>query len=533
MALVCSITSGFGGAFLVAVINQALAQPSDAERLAGRFALASVLVLVLRYVSQAQFAHLAQHTLARLRTRIAEQFLRAPLRTLENLGSGRVMAVLTEDVGTISDFLVAIPTLAMHAAVVVGCLVYLGTLSWHVLLFALFMVLLGSLGYHWAHSKALSTLRRARSREDELFHQFAAIFSGAKELRLSSTRRRAFLSSLLLPNIEEVRALSTRGTAIYVAAASWGSFLFFVLIGTVVFVASRAFAIEPAVMSGYALMFLYMMLPLEALLNALPQLNRARVAVERVQRVVAETSAASSVEGSSAPPPFSCLRMKSVTYNYEGSPDDSSFELGPLDMDLKAGELVFLAGGNGAGKTTLMKLLVGLYAPSSGEIAVNGQAVQAEQRETYRNHFSAIFSDFHLFERLLGIDANELDERIHELLVSLELETKVRVVNGAFSTTELSQGQRKRLALLVCCLENRPVCVFDEWAADQDPLYKEVFYRRVLPELKRSGRAVLVITHDDRYFDVADRLLVLESGKVMERRRATVFSAQRADLAVG
>ncbi|SDM20561.1 putative ATP-binding cassette transporter [Franzmannia pantelleriensis] len=67
---------------------------------------------------------------------------------------------------------------------------------------------------------------------------------------------------------------------------------------------------------------------------------------------------------------------------------------------------------------------------------------------------------------------------------------------------------------MVAYLEDRPFLVFDEWAADQDPLFKEVFYREVLPELKRMGKAVLVISHDDRYFPLADRLVRLESGKL-------------------
>jgi putative ATP-binding cassette transporter len=63
-------------------------------------------------------------------------------------------------------------------------------------------------------------------------------------------------------------------------------------------------------------------------------------------------------------------------------------------------------------------------------------------------------------------------------------------------------------------LEDRPVYLFDEWAADQDPLFKEMFYREFLPELKSRGKTVIVITHDDRYFPVADRIIKLENGQV-------------------
>jgi putative ATP-binding cassette transporter len=145
---------------------------------------------------------------------------------------------------------------------------------------------------------------------------------------------------------------------------------------------------------------------------------------------------------------------------------------------------------------------------------LNGKPVDEASREAYRQHFSAIFSDFHLFESLLGIERYQRDERVAALLEALDLGHKVRIVDGRFSTTALSAGQRKRLALLVACLEDRPICVFDEWAADQDTAYREVFYRRVLPELKARGKAVLVITHDDRYFHLADRSFELDAGQL-------------------
>src|SRR5262249_40882734 len=122
---------------------------------------------------------------------------------------------------------------------------------------------------------------------------------------------------------------------------------------------------------------------------------------------------------------------------------------------------------------------------------------------------------FHLFDSLLGMESPGLDAQARRYLSELRLAHKVKVQNGALSTTELSRGQRKRLALLTAYLEDRPLYVFDEWAADQDPQFKEIFYPRLLPELKARGKAVLVISHDDRYFPVADRILRLEDGKLI------------------
>jgi putative ATP-binding cassette transporter len=202
-----------------------------------------------------------------------------------------------------------------------------------------------------------------------------------------------------------------------------------------------------------------------------------------------------------------------VAFCYPQEGRDEDFILGPIDLVLHAGEVLFIVGGNGSGKSTLAKLVVGLYPPQDGEIRLDGQQITDQNREWFRQHFAVIFSDFYLFGDLLGLESANLDQRARDYLSLLQLEHKVQVQNGELSTIALSQGQRRRLALLTAYLEDRPIYVFDEWAADQDPHYKQVFYTQLLPELKARGKGVIVITHDDRYFHVADRIFKLDYGK--------------------
>jgi putative ATP-binding cassette transporter len=202
------------------------------------------------------------------------------------------------------------------------------------------------------------------------------------------------------------------------------------------------------------------------------------------------------------------------TYHREGEP--GGFILGPIDLTLEPGELLFITGGNGSGKTTLAKLLLSLYIPKEGEIYLDGKVLTDETREQYRQLFSVVFSDFYLFESLFGLDSIYLDANARKYLAQLQLDHKVKVEDGVLSTIDLSQGQRKRLALLTAYLEDRPIYLFDEWAADQDPLFKEIFYYQLLPELKARGKALIVISHDDRYYQVADRVIKLESGKLQQ-----------------
>jgi putative pyoverdin transport system ATP-binding/permease protein len=200
------------------------------------------------------------------------------------------------------------------------------------------------------------------------------------------------------------------------------------------------------------------------------------------------------------------LILRDLQHSFYHERDDRNFVLGPLDLDFSPGELVFLIGGNGSGKTTFAKLVSGLYEPEAGEIWMNGERVTKENRELYRQVFSVVSSAFYLFEQLLGLSSANLDSRAREYLSVLQLDHKVDVKDGLLSTTELSRGQRKRLALLTAYLEDRPVYIFDEWAADQDPIFKQIFYLQLLPELKARGKTTIVISHDDKYYDVADRI---------------------------
>ncbi|WP_336082383.1 ATP-binding cassette domain-containing protein [Nocardia sp. SSK8] len=194
--------------------------------------------------------------------------------------------------------------------------------------------------------------------------------------------------------------------------------------------------------------------------------------------------------------------------------EESGFRLGPIDLVFEPGQISFIVGGNGSGKSTLAKLITGLYVPRTGSLSLNGERIDHDNIEWYRQNSSAVFTDFHLFEDYLGFDRPGIDEEVQRYLDELQIAHKVTVRDGRLSTVDLSQGQRKRLALLTALLEDRQIYVFDEWAADQEPRFREVFYREILTDLKRRGKTVIVITHDDRYFDCADQLVKLDFGLV-------------------
>lgn len=513
------IISGLINTALLAGLSAALTgNASTRGTLLRWFALMCILLPAARFASEVLLNHLSSWGIFNLRMELSRKIISTPLRRLEEIGPHRLLATLTEDIPVITNALTAVPLLCMHGAIVVGCMAYLCWLSWGVFLSVAGFMALGLLSYQLPLGRAVRRLRLARELSDALFKHLRALTEGTKELKLNRARRESFLSETLVSTAADLRRQQFAGNLIYTATRSWGQLLVFVLIGLLVFAAPQYLTLDSRVVTGYALVLLYMMSPLEIILSSMPIFGRANVAVRKVEQLgfslAAESTGGNGPEEMPADHSWQTLELDGVTHTYYREGEDEHFTLGPINLTLKPGELVFLLGGNGSGKTTLAKVITGLYAPESGEVRLDGRVITDESRDAYRQNFSAVFSDFYLFESLLGLDANNLDEKAREYLVQLHLSHKVRVEGGKLSTVELSHGQRKRLALLTAYLEDRPFYVFDEWAADQDPLFKEIFYFDLLPKLKAKGKAVLVISHDQWYFHVADRLVKLEYGQL-------------------
>jgi putative ATP-binding cassette transporter len=519
LAVIAGIISGASNTGLLAVINAVLRNNGfSLTLLLLMFVGLCVLLPVTRFIAEVLLIRLGQGALVDLRMRLSRQILAAPLRQLEEIGAARLLAVLSEDVPTITNSLLAVPIICINIAIVIGSLVYLGWLSWVVLLAVLFFMIIGIATYQLPVIKAMHHLRLAREEGDALFSHFRALTDGAKELKLHSQRRDAFLTQTLQVTSQNLRQYNIKGMMILTAANSWGQILVFVVVGLVLFGLPVMGSASAETMTGYTLVLLYLMTPLQVIMTTLPNLSRANVSLRKVEELgltlSPESSEVISTRQIGTGSDWTSLDMSNVTHAYQREGEDSSFILGPIDLSLTPGELVFLVGGNGSGKTTLSKLLVGLYSPEGGEVRLDNALITDANREVYRQHFSVVFSDYFLFDSLLGLDAPDLDGNARKYLSLLRLDNKLKIQDGKLSTTDLSQGQRKRLALLTAYLEDRSIYVFDEWAADQDPLFKEIFYYQPLPELKARGKTVIVISHDDKYYHVGDRIIKLDDGKL-------------------
>jgi putative ATP-binding cassette transporter len=520
LSVVCGLLAGAASTGLLSMIHKLLTvSEGDTVQLAWRFGAFCVVALVARIASQLSLTRLQLEAVYALRLKFSRRMLATPLRKLEESGAHKLLAMLTNDVQNLGDSLWMLPTMVINVALIIGSMGYMAWLSWRLFLVFLGLMLVGMVTYWLPSIPAFETFAKARHVMDEVFKHLRALTVGMKELKLHRERRESFMRHSLEGTSAELKQLQWRVNQRLVLTNSWGLLFFFIVIGLLLLVVPRVMSVSASELVAYTLVVLYLQQPIESLTNIVPMVGRGNVSLARLESLSLVGGDDTGPARLGLPPPrasFERLELRGVTHSYHREQEDERFTLGPVDLTLERGEVVFLVGGNGSGKTTLAKLLTGLYSPESGEVRLNGERVDTAAQEHYREHFATVFADFHLFEALLGLPQSLRDGKAEQYLRRLHLDKKVSVLpDGRLSTLDLSTGQRKRLALLVAWLEDRPVYVFDEWAADQDPTFKEVFYEQLLPELKREGRAVLVISHDNRYFHVADRIVRLESGKLL------------------
>ena len=516
--ILAGVIGGLSNTLLIATINSTLNNTgTSTSTLVLTFSALCLALASMRFISGAVLVLLMKRIMVSLRLRLCRKILNAPLRLLEQHGSHRLLATLTSDVPNIANAYIFLPLLCMNFAILVGCLIYLCWLSPLLVVTALGFMVVGLISHQLPVRRALQYFSRSREATDIVFKHLRGLVEGIKELKLHRRRRHAFYSELLEPQTRAMHEDNTTGEIIWAAAGSWGQILFFIFIGLVLFAAPALNQVNTMVLTGYTLTAMYMMGPLEFVLNVLPALTRANVAVNAIDTLTDSLDEQLVVEtpmDSEATPSWHLLELSGIQHAYRRENEEVEFSLGPIDLSIQPGELVFITGGNGSGKTTLAKLLVGLYIPQQGQIRLDGQPITDERRDNYRQLFSVVFSDFFLFENLLGLSDFNIDTKAQEYLVKLQLDRCVRIEDRTLSTLELSQGQRKRLALLTAFLEDRPIYVFDEWAADQDPQFKEIFYFELLGRLKSAGKTAIVISHDDRYYHVADRVIKLNYGLI-------------------
>jgi putative ATP-binding cassette transporter len=523
-ATISGVVSGLASAVVISLVSEA--STIDEPR-RGRLGIAFLLLVALsvgaKFASETILTRLGQNAIAEIRLHLARRVLGSPFRRIEELGPSRIVAALTDDATAIAQAFMLLPLVCVNAAAVLGCLLYLGVSSKAALALAVLSMLLGGLLFRAHERRGARHLRASRETNDLLFGYFRSLTDGIKELKMTRARGSEFVAKLLGESVRAYERDTVSGMAVYSLANAWGALIFFLVVGVVALVLPAIIGLPSDVVVRVTLTLVYLMGPFAQLMEMLPAISRAGVALDKCNDLglalgrstfdeVAREQSGSSLRAGGGR--RLRLELVNLTYRYPSQHEDSPFRVGPVNLTLEAGELVFVVGGNGSGKTTLSLLVLGLYTPDGGEIVVDGVPVNEANRGEYRELFSVVFANYHLFTELLDLTDPTQRERAQRYLDRLQLNGRVRIDGHKLSVDGLSQGQRKRLALLVALLDDRPIYLFDEWASDQDPEFRRIFYREILPELRALGKTVVVITHDDGYFSVADRCLRMDYGQV-------------------
>ena len=512
--------SGLANAAIVAIIGAA-SQTAGYQQINLRYLLLFLVAMTLYIMCQRHSAMKMVRITTRLgqtlRVRVVEKVLASELPVLERIGTARIINSLSRDATTIGDSGEAMIDGLQAVVFVSFAYLYILWLSLPAFILSVLSAVLSVTITLRNQAKTQALLARTRAKEVEFLNNVTDAIDGFKESRLNSRRREDLrrdihaTSAAVTALREEIEDVHTRSTIL-------GRSALYMLIAMVVFLLPAVVQTYGQVISETVTAILFVVGPLGLLVGITPYLERANEAA----RAIGELEEQLDAEHATAPPTTANgtthaakvepITLDEVRFAYQGTEGDV-FVLGPVSFTIGVGEIVFLTGGNGSGKSTLLKTLTGLYVPSSGRLLTGSAPVTSENIQSYRENFSAIFSDFRLFRRLYGMLGAD-DAAVMHRLREMQLAHKVQFDGDRFSRLELSTGQRKRLALVVALLEKRPILVFDELAADQDPEFRRFLYEKLLPSLKDEGRTVIAATHDDRYFHVADKVVKLEYGKV-------------------
>lgn len=511
-----SFASGLGNAIIIFTINEALKRVGKLNYgLMLYFTMGIMIFIIGQKFIRSKMAVMTNDLVYEKRFQLTGKILNSSYDRFEKIDIGEINAGLNNDTQQISNSPDLIVSCLTNIITLICCFVYLGVINIYGLFLSIIIVVIAAGIYFLMGNAANKLWEKTRDIQNIFFSFINDLTNGFKELSINYKKRIEFKEDMN-KSCDEYRKKGTAASLKFANAFIMGELIFTLVIGAVVFIFPVIFKdIKENSLQTYVFVFLYMTGPVNGILQTLPQVLQIRISWNRLNKLMNKVSeiVQKSKENVQLIDKNEKLRVTLEGIEYKYNQDDNNFKVGPIDFEFGSGDVIFITGGNGSGKTSFAKLLTGLYKPDNGVFKINNRNVDyAGIGEYYAN----VFSEYYLFKKLYGIDFKSKNKDIKKYLKLLRIDDKLKILDGEFSTTKLSTGQRKRLALLVSYLEDKNLYLFDEWAADQDPEFRKFFYEQLIIELKNKGKAVIVITHDDRYFHMADILIKMEMGKIID-----------------
>jgi putative ATP-binding cassette transporter len=516
---VAAVATGVANALVLSRIN-ALAHSSqniETPALLGIVCIIVVYIVSARYVN-IRLTALVHAVMRRIKMRVGDKITRIELDTLERIDAAEICDRITENCANIADKALILATMMQSAIILVCAAIYLAWLSIPAFVLLTGLCLVCAQLFLDVRRAVGGQMRETGKKRLEFFARITDLLSGFKEVQFSRARGRD-LRMHIEQSSDELRKMAVNSSNFMSHGSLLGDTLLFALLAAVVYGLRAHVPMDAKTLGTLVAAVNFLFGPYHAFMRGYLQYGRANAALDEIaileKKIDIVSGQAARLEGAEDPwqSGVSVIQCCDVEYEYAANEGREQFRIGPINLQLRAGEVVFIVGGNGSGKSTLLRVLTGLSPPNRGTLLVDGIAVGPDNVATYRDMISAIFSDFHLFPRLYGM-SDKNSAVVNGLIGRMRLDGQTSFTGKTFTKLTLSTGQRKRLAMVVALLEERPIVVFDEWAAEQDPEFREYFYQELLPQFRDEGKIVIVVTHDDRYFHCANRVVTMDYGTI-------------------
>lgn len=535
--LIAALIAGACNAAVLVIMNDASTATYDSSdptktatvdtQLFFMYILVIVTLITAKRFAILNTSRMIEDIMNRMRLRMLNKVRFSELSTVEKMEQGTLYNRITQQTQTISQNAPMTMDMLQGGIMLFFTMFYVMYLS----LTAFGIIVASSVIAYFLYERrrlALEELVTAANKQElEIYDSLDYVLSGFKEIKLNQNKSNAVFGKYRTV-AEGLKDLRTKIALLFAENVIYARIFFYVLTGVVLFGLPMVIGAYSENITKITAAVLFFMGPLLGLVGAIPAIINTNAAIENIYtmeenldthmepELLKQISDYDAVQDIEYPKlPFAKeIVFRNILFSYRTKKGDA-FTLGPIEeFRIKQGEMLFIEGGNGSGKSTLLKILTGLYFPNPGStITVDGYPVTKDNFQNYRELFAAVFTDFHLSQKLYGL--KQIDpKKVEELLNLMQVYEKTKIENDMFTDIDLSTGQRKRLALIVTYLEDKDIYAFDEVAADQDPQFREYFYTTLLPELKRNGKTVIVITHDDRYFSCAERKIKMEYGRV-------------------
>lgn len=521
--LLNAMLSGMANGMLIVVINGAAENYAKGEwnfRYLLMFILCISIFIITKKEALNETSLLIQHAIYSMRLRLIEKVKNSNLRSIEEVGTTKIFTVLKENTEMIFEGARMMVSACSAAVMLTFSFLYIAYLSKTAFLLTLIFSIAGVVVYLSNQAIVIRQLNRTIEKEKSFANFLNHLLMGFKEIKVNKLKSDDLYENYLAKTALNVKDLKVKAEYSFISNVIFSQILFYILMASIVFILPQMSFTTAKVIMDITIVILFIIGPLGTLVDSMPIVAKSNIILTTISDLEKELEGYDDMKYTKSDTIERILQnnelkeivFDGVFFKYFQS-DGKTFSVGPINLTIRVGEIIFIVGGNGSGKTTLMKLICGLYYPESGNIYLNGIPINQTNYAHYRMFFSTIFSDFHLFDRLYGMQ-NISEAALQKMLNKMELDKKTAYINKMFTNINLSTGQKKRLALTSSMMEEKPVYILDEVAADQDPSFREYYYQVILKELKNDGRAIIVVSHDDRYFKVADRVVKMDYGKI-------------------